>query len=130
MEHLNRSHHRTFTLIIFRMNAQELIEITRRVNDPDEGIRLMAVDNREAGQQTHREVTRRAHNFVAAALTLVEHMRIFMRENYSGTPILDRYQTKIGFPRRISNGSAGVLVCTGHCGSSECQRRSTWPCAQ
>jgi hypothetical protein len=42
------------------MNAQVLIEITRRVNDPDEGIRLMAVDNREAGQQTHREVTRRA----------------------------------------------------------------------
>jgi len=77
------------------MNAQELIEITRRVNDPDEGIRLMAVANREAGSQTHREVTRRVHNFVAAALTLVEHTRIFMRENYSGTPVLDRYQSKI-----------------------------------
>ena len=95
MEHINRSHRRSFSLNIFRMNAQELIEITRRVNDPDEGIRLMAVANREAGSQTHREVTRRVHNFVAAALTLVEHTRIFMRENYSGTPILDRYQAKI-----------------------------------
>lgn len=95
MEHINRSHQRTFTLNIFRMNAQELIEITRRVNDPDEGIRLMAVTNREAGSQTHREVTRRVHNFVAAALTLVEHTRIFMRENYSGTPVLDCYQAKI-----------------------------------
>ncbi|TAI67146.1 hypothetical protein CWO89_04165 [Bradyrhizobium sp. Leo170] len=95
MEHINRSHQRTFTLNIFRMNAQELIEITRRVNDPDEGIRLMAVANREAGSQTHREVTRRVHNFVAGALTLVEHTRIFMRENYSNTPMLDRYQAKV-----------------------------------
>jgi hypothetical protein len=95
MEHVNRSHHRTFTLNIFRMNAQELIEITRRVNDPDEGLRLMSQNNREAGQQTHREVTRRVHNFVAASLTLVEHTRIFMREHYSNTPILDRYQAKV-----------------------------------
>jgi hypothetical protein len=95
MEHVNRSHHRTFTLNIFRMNAQELIEITRRVNDPDEGLRLMSQNNREAGQQTHREVTRRVHNFVAASLTLVEHTRIFMREHYSNTPILDQYQAKV-----------------------------------
>ena len=95
MQHFNRSHQRTFTLNIFRMNAQELIEITRRVNDPDEAIRLMAVDNKEAGKQTHREVTRRAHNFVAAALTLVDHTRIFMRENYSDLPIAAHYQSKV-----------------------------------
>ncbi|OKO86180.1 hypothetical protein AC630_03870 [Bradyrhizobium sp. AS23.2] len=95
MAHTNRSHQRTFTLNIFRMNAQELIGITRRVNDPDEGIRLMAVANREAGSQTHREVTRRVHNFVAAALTLVEHTRIFMREHYSETPMLERYQARV-----------------------------------
>jgi hypothetical protein len=95
MEHINRSHHRTFSLNIFRMNAQELIEIARRVNDPDEGIRLMAQDNREASQQTHREVTRRVHNFVAASLTLVEHTRIFMREHYSNTPTFDQYQAKV-----------------------------------
>jgi hypothetical protein len=95
MAHINRSHQRTFTLNIFRMNAQELIEITRRVNDPDEGLRLMSMDNREAGQQTHREVTRRVHNFVAAALTLVEHTRIFMREHYGDTPTFDQYQTKV-----------------------------------
>ncbi|GLR98531.1 hypothetical protein GCM10007858_61740 [Bradyrhizobium liaoningense] len=55
----------------------------------------MAVANREAGSQTHREVTRRVHNFVAGALTLVEHTRKFMRKNYSTTPMLDRYQAKI-----------------------------------
>jgi hypothetical protein len=87
MAYLNRSHQRSFSLNIFRLNSQELIEITRRIADPNEGIRLMAQDNREAGTQTHREVTRRVHNFVAAALTLVEHTRISMREHYSGTEL-------------------------------------------
>lgn len=95
MAHINRSHHRTFSLNIFRMNAQELIEIARRVNDPDEGLRLMFLKNRDAGQQTHREVTRRVHNFVAAALTLVEHTRIFMREHYGEARVFKQYQTKI-----------------------------------
>jgi hypothetical protein len=95
MEHVNRSHQRTFSLNIFRMNALELIEITRRVSDPNEGLRLMSRDNLEAGKQTHREVTRRVHNFVAASLTLVEHTRIFMREHYTSTAILDRYQAKV-----------------------------------
>lgn len=95
MEHINRSHHRTFSLNIFRMNAQELIEITRRVNDPGEGLRLMTLENREASHQTHREVTRRIHNFVAASLTLVEHTRIFMREHYNNTPVLTQYQAKV-----------------------------------
>ena len=95
LEHVNRSHQRTFSLNIFRMNAQELIEITRRVSDPNEGLRLLSQANREAGTQTHREVTRRVHNFVAASLTLVEHTRIFMREHYGNTPLLDRYQAKV-----------------------------------
>lgn len=95
LEHVNRSHQRTFSLNIFRMNAQELLEITRRVSDPNEGLRLMSQANREAGAQTHREVTRRVHNFVAASLTLVEHTRIFMREHYGNTPLFDRYQAKV-----------------------------------
>lgn len=75
------------------MNSQELIEITRRVNDPDEGLRLMYLHNREAGEQTHREFARRVHNFVAASLTLVDHTRNFMREHYTGAPVLD---TRLG----------------------------------
>jgi len=95
VEHINRSRQRSFSLNIFHMNSQELIEITRRVNDPDEGLRLMYLHNREAGEQTHREFARRVHNFVAASLTLVEHTRNFMREHYNETPIFAQYQAKI-----------------------------------
>lgn len=95
MAHLNRSRARSFSVNIFRLNAQELIEITRRISDADEGIRLMSVDNREAGDQTHREVTRRVHNFAAAAKTLVEHTRIFMREHYGSSEIIGTYQNRV-----------------------------------
>ena len=95
MQHINRSYQRSFSINIFKINTQELIEITRRVNDPDEGLRFMSQDNREAGTQIHRETTRRIHNFVAASITLVDHTRNFMKENYANTPIFDRYQSKI-----------------------------------
>ena len=95
MQHANRTYQRTFSSNIFRMNAQELIDITRRVGDPDEGLRLMYVSNREASEQTHREVARLIHNFVAAALTLVEHTRNFMREHYGSTALFEAYQARI-----------------------------------
>lgn len=95
MAHINRSHQRSFSLNIFLMNAQELIGITQQVHDPDEGLRLMSQDNREAGQQTHREINRRIHNFVASALTLVEHTRIFMRDQYDGTQVLADYEKQV-----------------------------------
>lgn len=95
MEHRNRSHQREFSLNIFVMNSQELSEITSRVNDPDEGLRLMSVANREAGEQMHREVARRLHNFVASALMLVDHTRSFIRRHYDGTLISNRYQERV-----------------------------------
>lgn len=55
----------------------------------------MSQDNREAGTQIHREITRRVHNFVAASITLVDHTRNFMKENYADTSFFDRYQSKI-----------------------------------
>jgi hypothetical protein len=94
MAHVNRSHLRSFSFNIFVINAQELIEVTQQVQDPDEGLRLMSLANKEAGQQTHREVNRRIHNFAVSALTLVEHTRIFMREHYGRTSLLDRYEAK------------------------------------
>ena len=50
MAHVNRTRHRSFSLNIFLMNAQELIEIAQQVHDPDEGLRLMSEANRHTTQ--------------------------------------------------------------------------------
>jgi len=95
LAHANRSYNRSFSLNIFKANAAELTEIVLRVSHPDEGLRFMSQENREAGVQMHREVARRLHNFVAAAKTLVEHTRNFMRECYSDTSLYQVYQQRV-----------------------------------
>jgi hypothetical protein len=93
--HINRTFARTFSLNIFRRNAQELLAATHNVRDSDFGLQLMAVNNREAGQQAHREVNRFVHNFVTSAMTLVEHTRNFMREHYEGTDVKSSYDNRV-----------------------------------
>lgn len=95
MKFLNQLHARTFSLNIFQMNALELMEATRKVRDPDQGVALMSQDHREARQQAHRELSRHIHNFVASSKTLVDHTRVFMEENYAGTQTHKYYQDQI-----------------------------------
>jgi|GEM_PF-1324508 len=90
--YVNQAHERSFSKNIFRINAIELIDSALRVKDPEQGFFLMRQGNREAGLQAHRELSRHIHNFVAAAMTLVEHTRKFMRTNYEGQAILDIYE--------------------------------------
>ncbi len=87
MRFIDREHSRSFSFNIFRTNARELIEALRHVGDPEHGLRLMAVNNREAGTQAHREVSRRIHNFVAAAKSLVDHTRVFMNDHYDQSSV-------------------------------------------
>lgn len=93
--YINRSHGRSSSLNIFQRNAQELIEATRHVRDPDQGLQLMAVANREAGQQAHREINRLVHNFVAGSMSLIEHTRQFIREHYADTALEGAYEDRV-----------------------------------
>lgn len=93
--YINRTHSRSFSLNIFRRNAEELIAATWNVRDPDQGLQLMALENREAGQQAHREINRLVHNFVASAMTLIEHTRQFMRQYYADTPVQEAYDDRV-----------------------------------
>lgn len=98
-KHINRTYERSFSLNIFQMNTIELLQLSQRINDPNEGSDLMMAGNRDAGNQAHREITRLVHNFVASAKTLVEHTRNFMKEHYLNTSIYSKYidQIKLDF---------------------------------
>jgi hypothetical protein len=93
--YLNRAHQRGFSLNVFQMNAIALIEAVQRVEDPDQGLALMMENNRAAGRQAHREISRHVHNFVSSALTLVEHTRVFIRKNYKDSPIFVEYDKHV-----------------------------------
>jgi hypothetical protein len=95
MAHIARSHSRSFSLNIFQRNAEELIAAAQNVRDPEHGLELMAVANKEAGEQAHREINRFIHNFVASAKSLVEHTRNFIKEHYSGTILQHAYNARV-----------------------------------
>lgn len=82
MRFINDQRMRTFSLNILYMNATKLIEETVKLEDPDIGISLMIEGNRDAGEQTHREINRHIHNFVTAAKTVVDHTRVLLEERY------------------------------------------------
>jgi hypothetical protein len=92
---LNRLHSRSFTLNIFSTNANELNDALQLVSTPQVAIQLMAVKNRDAGTQAHREVIRLFHNFLAGAMTLVDQTRVFIREHYKGTSLDERYSAEV-----------------------------------
>lgn len=82
---VNRAHARSFSLNILQMNALDLLEALRRVQDPETGLRLMGQTHREAGTQAHRELSRHIHNFPASAHSLVDHTRVFLNAYYKGS---------------------------------------------
>lgn len=92
---LNSLHMRSFSLNILQRNALELMEEAKKVQDPDFGIPLMATDNREAGNQAHRELSRHLHNFLSAAKTLVDHTRVFIDEYYSESDLIEEHNENI-----------------------------------
>lgn len=92
---INNLYMRSFSLNILQRNALELMEEAKKVQDPDYGIPLMALANREAGNQAHRELSRHLHNFVSAAKTLVDHTRVFVEEHYANTNVMKAYQKSV-----------------------------------
>ena len=95
MQFLDRMRAHSFSYNIFSMNYHEIKEALKLIENPEIGIKLFAINNREAGDQAYREINRLFHNFLASAQTLVEHTRIFMRSHYKNTEIYPLYSKKI-----------------------------------
>lgn len=95
MKFLGRKKLRSFTLNIFTMNKIELQNDLELFENPEIGLQLMSHDNKGASQQVHRELNRRFHNFLAGAKTLIDHTRVFIADNYSGTSIESEYLQRV-----------------------------------
>ncbi|CAN7365356.1 hypothetical protein LJR277_002100 [Pseudomonas sp. LjRoot277] len=95
MRFLNDQKMRSFSLNILYMNATSLVEEAEKLSDPDIGIELMFVSNKDAGDQAHREINRHIHNFVAAAKTVVDHTRVMLNEKYIETQIHQEINKRI-----------------------------------
>lgn len=75
------------------MNARELERGFQIIQA--KSLELVSTDDKQELHQLRGEVSRLLHNFLAAAKTLVDHTRVFMRAYYLGSPLEKAYQDKI-----------------------------------
>ena len=80
---------------IFVGNYQQLRQILLHIHDPQKSFDLFNVDNRDRLRLAQIEVVRLFHNFTAAALTLVEHCRLMMRDDAVKVEHRGTYQDKV-----------------------------------
>lgn len=96
MEYLNRQKSHQFSYNVFAGNYTELKKVLSIIENPDLFNKIMCDENREKmGNPVHMELNRHFHNFLAAAKTLIEHTRVFLRENYQGTQLKSDFDSKV-----------------------------------
>lgn len=95
MEYLNRAHSRSFTRNIFTGNATELMRALSSLTDPAEYAKSLGDEDLSKTHHIMREVSRLFHNFLAGAMTLVDHTRVFVDDFYLGTSVNKEFKSRV-----------------------------------
>jgi hypothetical protein len=95
MEYINRAHYRSFTRNIFVGNVEQLLYALNSLTDPMAYAKSLAGQERDSNHQIMREVNRHFHNFLAGAMTLIDHTRVFVDEFYLGTPLKKEFTNRV-----------------------------------
>ena len=95
MRFINQQHERSFSYNIFQGNMNELLAALGMLDNFSVGMKLMSENYREDGIQFHREANRLFHNFLASAMTLINHTRNFMKRRYKDMPVFQAYTQKV-----------------------------------
>ena len=80
---------------IFDNNADELIKLLSRYKTGSEAANIWAIENRPILEQFQFEIARLLHNFVAASLSLIDHVRVFYKNNYKNNEQFRDYDTEV-----------------------------------
>lgn len=87
------SHHTSQA--IFAGNYRDLKALLDFIHDPAKSLPMFGTENRDKLQAVQTDVVRLFHNYVASALTLVEHTRILMRDDAVKETFRAEYQAKV-----------------------------------
>src|SRR5688572_23884124 len=77
----------------FETNFRELHDYLRLITEDERGLELLPLMNRDKQHAALRELIRRFHNFMAAALSLREHTYTF-RKHWYDNPARDQVVTE------------------------------------
>ncbi len=76
---------------IFNQNCEELKQFLVAYSKPEVALEISRVGNRRKLDAFLKEVMRRLHNYLASAMSLVDHTFLLVRDLYKGTPFEKEY---------------------------------------
>jgi hypothetical protein len=94
-ETLRRVHQFGFSITLFERNRAELALFLEYLTDPAVSAAILPQDERWRRKEALGEVQFLLHNFVAAAMSLVDHTRVFYNEIYAPKNLMASYQAEI-----------------------------------
>lgn len=83
------------SIYIFDKNYQDLSRLVNYLAADPKADTLFLLRNRDRLMLAMRDVIRLIHNFVASAISLIDHTRRLYRKLYEGTGKFDDYQSKV-----------------------------------
>jgi len=86
---LNRVEQFEFSKNLLHGNALDLAKAIAKFNGSD------LIFNKTSTNQQHKDLNRYLHNFLASAITLIDHTRIFVKSYYEHTEFQQIYNKKI-----------------------------------
>ena len=92
---LVRSRSLTNSLEIFEGNHAELKAFLEHVASPSVMLHMWNPEHPYRADYALREAARLLHNYVAAAFSLVDATRRFVRRHYAGTALMEEYQERV-----------------------------------
>jgi hypothetical protein len=104
---LNKIRHFKISIEIFDKNYIELVHHLNIHNDSEKSFKLLSVDKRKDLHAYQREITRYLHNYVAAALSLIDHSRNHFNDLYTDN-MFPEYQQEID--RCFKNNPLAVFI--------------------
>jgi hypothetical protein len=95
-EILNKINQFNFTRYIFDNNFKDLEIHIKKLMDPNTASRFQKSSNRQENDSLQLEILRYLHNFIASAISLIDHTRIFINDLYKETdPFYKEYCEKV-----------------------------------
>jgi len=76
---------------IFNQNCEELKQFLVAYSKPEVALEISRVENRRKLDAFLKEVMRRLQNYLASAMSLVDHTFLLVRDLYKGTPFEKEY---------------------------------------
>jgi len=80
---------------VFKGNYDELVHHLDHLNDPTESLFMYSSEQRENLERLIDEASRLFHNFLASAMSLVDHTRVIVNRLYSNQEFKEEYKKKL-----------------------------------